>query len=191
MFNFKNDSTQLENKKFYWFPRSLVIVYWSVYWSSIDRFVCPFLSGYRSVPLKNGYNEKLDLAALLVYINVQQAGVSQSVSECVQLASSCVTFDPVTCPESRGGAVLVVQPAEEEAGGAQRALPVRHTQQPAARCAAAPARPAGPRVQRETQVPGLHGNHSFFSDRCDKMWKRGILSQVWALADRVAGAVAV
>ncbi|XP_032402195.1 1-phosphatidylinositol 4,5-bisphosphate phosphodiesterase gamma-2 [Xiphophorus hellerii] len=31
-------------------------------------------SGYRSVPLKNGYNEKLDLAALLVYINVQQAG---------------------------------------------------------------------------------------------------------------------
>uniref|UniRef100_A0A3Q3M6Y7 Phosphoinositide phospholipase C n=1 Tax=Mastacembelus armatus TaxID=205130 RepID=A0A3Q3M6Y7_9TELE len=31
-------------------------------------------SGYRSVPLKNGYNENLELASLLVYINVQQAG---------------------------------------------------------------------------------------------------------------------
>ncbi|XP_034734553.1 1-phosphatidylinositol 4,5-bisphosphate phosphodiesterase gamma-2 isoform X1 [Etheostoma cragini] len=30
-------------------------------------------SGYRSVPLKNGYNENLELASLLVYINVQQA----------------------------------------------------------------------------------------------------------------------
>ncbi|KAM9753206.1 1-phosphatidylinositol 4,5-bisphosphate phosphodiesterase gamma-2 [Menidia menidia] len=31
-------------------------------------------SGYRSVPLKNGYNETLELASLLVYINVQPAG---------------------------------------------------------------------------------------------------------------------
>ncbi|XP_041852355.1 1-phosphatidylinositol 4,5-bisphosphate phosphodiesterase gamma-2 [Melanotaenia boesemani] len=31
-------------------------------------------SGYRSVPLKNGYSENLELASLLVYINVQQAG---------------------------------------------------------------------------------------------------------------------
>ncbi|KAM4572809.1 1-phosphatidylinositol 4,5-bisphosphate phosphodiesterase gamma-2 [Odontesthes bonariensis] len=31
-------------------------------------------SGYRSVPLKNGYNEDLELASLLVYINVQPAG---------------------------------------------------------------------------------------------------------------------
>uniref|UniRef100_A0A8C2WT92 Phosphoinositide phospholipase C n=1 Tax=Cyclopterus lumpus TaxID=8103 RepID=A0A8C2WT92_CYCLU len=32
-------------------------------------------SGFRSVPLKNGYSEDLELASLLVYINVQQAGV--------------------------------------------------------------------------------------------------------------------
>lgn len=31
-------------------------------------------SGYRSVPLKNGYSENLELASLLVYISVQQAG---------------------------------------------------------------------------------------------------------------------
>ncbi|XP_051239098.1 1-phosphatidylinositol 4,5-bisphosphate phosphodiesterase gamma-2 [Dicentrarchus labrax] len=31
-------------------------------------------SGYRSVPLKNGYNENLELASLLVHISVQQAG---------------------------------------------------------------------------------------------------------------------
>uniref|UniRef100_A0A3B4TJ58 1-phosphatidylinositol 4,5-bisphosphate phosphodiesterase gamma n=1 Tax=Seriola dumerili TaxID=41447 RepID=A0A3B4TJ58_SERDU len=30
-------------------------------------------SGFRSVPLKNGYSENLELASLLVYINVQQA----------------------------------------------------------------------------------------------------------------------
>ncbi|XP_038149889.1 1-phosphatidylinositol 4,5-bisphosphate phosphodiesterase gamma-2 [Cyprinodon tularosa] len=31
-------------------------------------------SGYRSVPLKNGYSENMELASLLVHINVQQAG---------------------------------------------------------------------------------------------------------------------
>ncbi|KAM3870064.1 1-phosphatidylinositol 4,5-bisphosphate phosphodiesterase gamma-2 [Diretmus argenteus] len=30
-------------------------------------------SGYRSVPLKNGYSENLELASLLIYINIQQA----------------------------------------------------------------------------------------------------------------------
>ncbi|KAM8893117.1 1-phosphatidylinositol 4,5-bisphosphate phosphodiesterase gamma-2 [Spinachia spinachia] len=34
-------------------------------------------SGYRSVPLKNGYSEDLELASLLVYINVQQSGKAQ------------------------------------------------------------------------------------------------------------------
>ncbi|KAL3062174.1 hypothetical protein OYC64_010144 [Pagothenia borchgrevinki] len=34
-------------------------------------------SGYRSVPLKNGYSENLELASLLVYINVQQAGIAE------------------------------------------------------------------------------------------------------------------
>ncbi|KAL4004028.1 brevican [Sarotherodon galilaeus] len=34
-------------------------------------------SGYRSVPLKNGYSEDLELASLLVYINVQQAGKAE------------------------------------------------------------------------------------------------------------------
>lgn len=35
-------------------------------------------TGYRSVPLKNGYSEDLELASLLVYISVQQAGVSNA-----------------------------------------------------------------------------------------------------------------
>ncbi|XP_063333638.1 1-phosphatidylinositol 4,5-bisphosphate phosphodiesterase gamma-2 [Pelmatolapia mariae] len=34
-------------------------------------------SGYRSVPLKNGYSEDLELASLLVYITVQQAGKAE------------------------------------------------------------------------------------------------------------------
>uniref|UniRef100_A0A8C2WQH9 1-phosphatidylinositol 4,5-bisphosphate phosphodiesterase gamma n=1 Tax=Cyclopterus lumpus TaxID=8103 RepID=A0A8C2WQH9_CYCLU len=34
-------------------------------------------SGFRSVPLKNGYSEDLELASLLVYINVQQAGKAE------------------------------------------------------------------------------------------------------------------
>uniref|UniRef100_A0AAQ4PB67 Phosphoinositide phospholipase C n=1 Tax=Gasterosteus aculeatus aculeatus TaxID=481459 RepID=A0AAQ4PB67_GASAC len=34
------------------------------------------VKGYRSVPLKNGYSEDLELASLLVFINVQQSGVS-------------------------------------------------------------------------------------------------------------------
>ena len=40
-------------------------------------FVVFFLSstGYRSVPLKNGYSENLELASLLVHISILQAGV--------------------------------------------------------------------------------------------------------------------
>ncbi|KAL6107326.1 plcg2 [Pungitius sinensis] len=34
-------------------------------------------SGYRSVPLKNGYSEDLELASLLVYINVQPSGKAE------------------------------------------------------------------------------------------------------------------
>lgn len=34
------------------------------------------LEGYRSVPLKNGYDENLELASLLVHIQIQQDGVS-------------------------------------------------------------------------------------------------------------------
>ncbi|PWA22133.1 hypothetical protein CCH79_00020152 [Gambusia affinis] len=46
---------------------------WKAHQGSSVRYSF-FFYCYRSVPLKNGYNEKLDLAALLVYINVQQAG---------------------------------------------------------------------------------------------------------------------
>ncbi|XP_047453224.1 1-phosphatidylinositol 4,5-bisphosphate phosphodiesterase gamma-2 [Mugil cephalus] len=34
-------------------------------------------SGYRSIPLKNGYSENLELASLLVYISIQQAGKAE------------------------------------------------------------------------------------------------------------------
>ncbi|CAL8357750.1 unnamed protein product [Lota lota] len=34
-------------------------------------------TGYRSVPLKNGYSENLELASLLIYINVEQVGKAE------------------------------------------------------------------------------------------------------------------
>ncbi|KAG7257880.1 hypothetical protein CRUP_035733, partial [Coryphaenoides rupestris] len=34
-------------------------------------------TGYRSVPLTNGYSESLELASLLIYINVEQVGETQ------------------------------------------------------------------------------------------------------------------
>lgn len=34
-------------------------------------------TGYRSVPLRNGYSEKLELASLLVHIDAKPAGVSK------------------------------------------------------------------------------------------------------------------
>lgn len=37
--------------------------------------LCLSLSGYRSVPLKNGYSENLELASLLVYVDIQQVEV--------------------------------------------------------------------------------------------------------------------
>uniref|UniRef100_A0A8C5ATZ7 Phosphoinositide phospholipase C n=1 Tax=Gadus morhua TaxID=8049 RepID=A0A8C5ATZ7_GADMO len=35
-------------------------------------------TGYRSVPLKNGYSENLELASLLIYIDIEQVGVRKS-----------------------------------------------------------------------------------------------------------------
>lgn len=40
-----------------------------------ETFVVP--AGYRSVPLKNGFSDNLELASLLIHIDVQQAGVSK------------------------------------------------------------------------------------------------------------------
>lgn len=37
--------------------------------------MCFSLTGYRSVPLKNGYSENLELASLLVYVDIQQVEV--------------------------------------------------------------------------------------------------------------------
>lgn len=93
-------------------------------------------TGYRSVPLKNGYSEDLELASLLVYISVQQAGVSNAPGAHRRLCHcggiSVICWLGTYRSESGGGAVLVFQPAEEEAGRAGRTLPVRHTQQPSA-----------------------------------------------------------
>lgn len=45
----------------------------------ISSVVCLCLSrsGYRSVPLKNGYSENLELASLLVYVDIQQVEVRE------------------------------------------------------------------------------------------------------------------
>lgn len=71
-------------------------------------FFC--LTGYRSVLLKNGYSENLELASLLVHINVNQAGVSRltrdidvalHVSEvCLQCGEALysVALSDMTCP---------------------------------------------------------------------------------------------
>uniref|UniRef100_A0A8C5AH59 Phosphoinositide phospholipase C n=1 Tax=Gadus morhua TaxID=8049 RepID=A0A8C5AH59_GADMO len=39
------------------------------------------LRGYRSVPLKNGYSENLELASLLIYIDIEQVGVRKTEEE--------------------------------------------------------------------------------------------------------------
>lgn len=37
-------------------------------------------TGYRSVPLKNGYSEDLELATLLVHLSIRNSKVSQFVT---------------------------------------------------------------------------------------------------------------
>lgn len=46
-------------------------------------------TGYRSVSLKNGYSENLDLASLLVFIDVQPAGVRKAHKHTSVLISLC------------------------------------------------------------------------------------------------------
>lgn len=48
-------------------------------------FLTHVSTGYRSVPLKNGYSENLELASLLVYIEIQQAEVSKHTWSVSQL----------------------------------------------------------------------------------------------------------
>lgn len=43
--------------------------------SSVDGVMSCVLSGYRSVPLKNSYSEELELASLLVHIEIVNAKV--------------------------------------------------------------------------------------------------------------------
>uniref|UniRef100_A0A8C7Y239 Phosphoinositide phospholipase C n=1 Tax=Oryzias sinensis TaxID=183150 RepID=A0A8C7Y239_9TELE len=73
-------------------------------------------SGYRSVPLKNGFSENLELASLLIYIS------RFLCDEHDLLTDICFTEGP-------GGPVLLLPAAEERAGGEKRALLVRHSQQ--------------------------------------------------------------
>lgn len=135
-------------------------------------FKCSFLSsGFRSVPLKNGYNEIIELASLLVYVNVQQAEVTghtytDTVDEMYWLHTCmygrvCDSWYSHCChSELGGGAVLVLRPVEEEAGGAQQwTFPVQHTHQHPA-CPPhlpTPSNHERTQHQRETQVkPQTH-----------------------------------
>lgn len=47
------------------------------------------LSGYRSVPLKNSYSEELELASLLVHIEIVNAKVHASLFFFVSLTCWC------------------------------------------------------------------------------------------------------
>lgn len=134
-------------------------------------------TGYRSVPLKNGYSENLELASLLVYINVQQAGVGKHTKHTyiyLQFDFSMEVFlwlwSHDSChSESRRGAVLVLQPAEEKAGWAQQwTFPVRHAHQHSALCPPSPAEPSHERAQWEAQVSlkitGCWGKSKWFNE---------------------------
>lgn len=51
---------------------------WKVCWRA-EALTCTHMClGYRSVPLKNGFNETIELACLLVYIDIQQVEVRVS-----------------------------------------------------------------------------------------------------------------
>lgn len=52
-------------------------------------FVSVFLSGFRSVPLKNGYSEDIELASLLIHCEMQQVLVRTSHLFCALTA--CVS----------------------------------------------------------------------------------------------------
>lgn len=51
---------------------SLVIVW---VWWCYSSLVFPLCTGYRSVPLKNSYNEDLELASLLVHMDIVRGRV--------------------------------------------------------------------------------------------------------------------
>lgn len=61
--------------------------------------------GYRCVPLKNGYTENMELASLLVHINIRQAGVSKHTAHIYTSPLWVFTCDHMT---------VVAQRAEEE-----------------------------------------------------------------------------
>lgn len=52
-------------------------------------FIFVFLSGFRSVPLKNGYSEDIELASLLIHCEMQQVLVRASCLFCALTA--CVS----------------------------------------------------------------------------------------------------
>lgn len=68
-------------------------------------------TGFRSVPLKNGYDENLELASLLVHINIRQAGVSDGHS-CKNVA--IMTPPALTRPRPPTLPTFVAQRVEEE-----------------------------------------------------------------------------
>lgn len=72
-----------------------------------NRYICSlfYLKGYRCVPLKNGYSEDMELASLLVHINIRQAGVSKHTAHIYTSPLWLFTCDHMT---------VVAQRAEEE-----------------------------------------------------------------------------
>jgi hypothetical protein len=50
------------------------------------------LTGYRSVPLKNGFSEELEMAALLVQIEKRNPKVSCKISYMIEINKICWGF---------------------------------------------------------------------------------------------------
>lgn len=73
--------------------------------------------GYRCVPLKNGYSENMELASLLVHINIRQAGVSEHAAHVhashIHVCSCIFARVPRRCAD-RDRMTVVAQRAEEE-----------------------------------------------------------------------------
>lgn len=78
--------------------------------------ICFVSTGYRSVSLKNGFSENIELASLLIHINVKQAGVRKHTQHRSMLTYINLRFDFLLwgCVFVTVFVTLVIQKVEEE-----------------------------------------------------------------------------
>lgn len=101
-------------------------------------------TGYRSVPLKNGFSENLELASLLVYVDIQQVEVKLDffifiVNVCLCCFVNVLFWIEIemniwylTSESTRGTLLLLKAIAKEAYRLRQWILPLRHSLKPSA-----------------------------------------------------------